>query len=96
MLGGFQNNFLDHRQLPSKQLSESKVAIGKAGTSFLKRVTGIIFTINKEARRTLILDGLHQTIARDCAAHQRSYKIYWFDLLKSLKKPVHLLTPSLY
>jgi hypothetical protein len=65
--------------LPSKQLLESKAAIGKAGTSFLKRVTGIVFTVNKEARRTLILDGLDQTIARDCTAHQGPYKMHWFD-----------------
>jgi hypothetical protein len=76
VLAGFQNNLQDHRQLHSKQLSKSKAAIGKSGTSFLKRVTGIIFTTNKKSRRTLILDGLHQTIARDCAAHQRPYKMY--------------------
>jgi hypothetical protein len=44
VMAGFRNNFQDHRRLAEKRV------IGgyqKAGTSFLKRVTGRIFTISK-------------------------------------------------
>jgi hypothetical protein len=56
----------------------------KAGASFLKRVTGRIFTISKffdvtEASSNFIFDYLHKQAAKNFENHKHSYKNHWFD-----------------
>jgi hypothetical protein len=70
----------------SEQCLESQAAFGttlrvsgvyqKAGTSSLKRVTGVIFTISDfiEASRNFMLDFLHKKTANICKNHQRSFQ----------------------
>jgi hypothetical protein len=67
----------------SEQFSVSQAAFGttfrvtggyrKAGTSFMKRVTGRIFTkVLKRINQKLYLDFLHKEAAKNCKNYQRS------------------------
>jgi hypothetical protein len=78
----------------SEQFSGSQAGYGttfrdtgghhKAGTSSLKRVTGMNFTMSMvsdfvEASRNFNLDLLHKKTTSNCENHKRSFKKYWFD-----------------
>jgi hypothetical protein len=55
--GRLSEQFSGPQAAPLKTTFRVKGGYCESRNSFLKRVTIIIFTVNKEARRTLILDG---------------------------------------
>jgi hypothetical protein len=79
VFAGFRNNFQDYRRLAEKRV------IGgcqKAGTSFLKRVTGRIFTISKRFQRGKQKIFFTKRQPKNCENCQHSYKTYKLIFLK--------------
>ncbi len=81
----------------SSKRSETQAVIGKAVSSFLKRVTGRIFTIRSdfiEAIRNFILDALLQKTAKNGENHQYAYQKHCFDVWGL--QNIHLVTQREY
>jgi hypothetical protein len=89
---GIESLKISRDTVSSKQQAQKEIgspdgyfleAYRKAGTSFLKRVFGRIFTISTsnfiEQAEILFWDDLHKQTAKNCEHHQCSYKKYCFD-----------------